>query len=229
MVTFFLWPMIIPMIIPLIYCLKWKRENLKDVGLITAIMILIVILYEPLVWDLDFPVLGYIFWKFVLFVFLPLGIFIWYWKGKNSEKPLEVFGVRKEGFKKSLFLCALFIPLMLATDTIVSYLLGRTSQPSDLSYSGIMFFESFTEEFFFRGILFLYLWKVTDVRVAYATSIMSFVLVHPQYFWGLGMVSAIVQGVLTAVIVHKSKNLTGAWALHGVNRVFSLSVLPWFW
>jgi membrane protease YdiL (CAAX protease family) len=191
-------------------------------------MILIVILYEPLVWNLDFPVLGYIFWKFVLFVFIPLGIFIWYWKGKNSEKPLEVFGVRKEGMKKSLFFCALFIPLMLATDTIVSYLLGRTSPPSDLSYSGIMFIESFTEEFFFRGILFLYLWKVTDVRVAYVTSIMSFVLVHPQYFWGLGMVSVIVQGVLTAVIVHKSKNLTGAWVLHGVNRVFSLSILPWF-
>jgi membrane protease YdiL (CAAX protease family) len=228
MVTFFLWPMLIPILIPIIYCWKWKKESLKHLWPILLSMILIVILYEPLVWDLDFPVLGYIFWKFVLFVFIPLGIFIWYWKGKNSEKPFEVFGVKKEGMKKSLFFCALFIPLMLATDTIVSYLLGRTSPPSDLSYSGIMFFESFTEEFFFRGILFLYLWKVTDVRVAYVTSIMSFVLVHPQYFWGLGMVSVIVQGVLTAVIVHKSKNLTGAWVLHGVNRVFSLSILPWF-
>lgn len=228
MVTFFLWPMIIPLIIPIIYCWKWKKESLKDLWPILLSMILIVILYESLVWNLDFPVLGYIFWKFVLFVFIPLGIFIWYWKGKNTEKPLEVFGVRKEGMRKSLFLCALFIPAMLATDAIVSYMLGRSYPTSDIASSGIMFVESFTEEFFFRGILFLYLWKITDIRIAYATSVISFVLVHPQYFWGLGMVSVIVQGVLTAVIVHRSKNLTGAWVLHGANRVFSLSLLPWF-
>ena len=228
MITFFLWPMVIPMIIPLIYCWKWKKENLKDIGLITAIMILIVILYEPLVWNLDFPIFGYIFWKFALFVFLPLGIFLWYWKEKNVKEQLEVFGLRKEGLKKSLALCALFLPAMLAADAAVSYLLGRAYPPSDNLFSGIMFFESFTEEFFFRGILFLYLWKATDVRVAYATSVLCFVLVHPQYLWGLGMISVIVQGVLTAIIVHKSKNLTGAWVLHGANRVFSLSVLPWF-
>ncbi|MBU4070725.1 MAG: CPBP family intramembrane metalloprotease [Candidatus Thermoplasmatota archaeon] len=228
MITFFLWPMLIPMIIPLVYCRKWKKESLKDIWLIIIIMLLIVILYEPLAWNLDFPFFGYIFWKFVLFVFLPLGIFYWYLKDKKTSKILPDFGVRKKGMEKSLLLCAIFIPLMLATDAIVSILLGRSYPPGDNLHSGIMFVESFTEEFFFRGILFLYLWKVTDVRVAYVTSIMSFVLMHPQHFWGLGMVSAIVQGVLTAVIVHKSKNLAGAWLLHGANRVFSISILPWF-
>jgi membrane protease YdiL (CAAX protease family) len=229
MVTFFLWPMLIPLLIPLIYCWKWKKESLKDIWMIVITMILIVVLYEPLVWDLDFPVLGYAFWKFVLFVFLPLGIFYWYLKDKKIQDTLSTFGVKKTGMKKSLALCALFIPVMLAVDALVSFQLGRSYPASDVTYSGIMFVESFTEEFFFRGILFLFLWKITDIRIAYITSILSFTLVHPQYFWGLGMVSAIVQGILTAVIVHKSKNLTGAWVLHGASRIFSLSILPLFW
>ena len=191
-------------------------------------MILIVVLYEPLIWNLDFPIFGYTFWKFILFVFLPLAILYWSGAGKNIKSTLSRFGVKKEGTGDSLKLGLFLIPLMLAIDAVISFWLGRSHMPSDNLYAGIMFFESFTEEFFFRGILFLFLWQLTDVRVAYITSIASFVLIHPQYFWGIGMIPVIAQGVLTAIIVHKSKNLTGAWVLHGVNRVFSLSILPWF-
>ena len=44
----FLWPMLVPMIIPLIYCYKYKKESLTDIGTIATSMLLIVILYWPL-------------------------------------------------------------------------------------------------------------------------------------------------------------------------------------
>jgi membrane protease YdiL (CAAX protease family) len=191
-------------------------------------MILIVLLYEPLAWGLDFPVFGYMFWKFVLFVFLPLGILYWRSSQRGIKSILIGLGVKRENAGESLKLALFLLPLMLGTSAAVSFWLGRLYPPSDITYTGIMFIESFTEEFFFRGILFLYLWKITDIRVAYVTSIACFVLVHPQYFWGLGMLAVLVQGILTAIIAHKSKNLTGAWALHGADRMFSLSILPWF-
>ena len=62
------------MVIPLAYAFLYKKEILKDLLALVLVMVLIVVLYEPLAWGLNFPYLGYIFWKFVLFVFLPIGI-----------------------------------------------------------------------------------------------------------------------------------------------------------
>jgi hypothetical protein len=45
---FLLWPMLIPMIIPLLYGIKYKRESLLEIIIITLIMIGIVIAYWPL-------------------------------------------------------------------------------------------------------------------------------------------------------------------------------------
>jgi membrane protease YdiL (CAAX protease family) len=229
MPSFFLWPVIIPILIPIAYCLKWKRESLGHIWPVALCLVLIVLLFEPLVWGLDFPVLGYAFWKSVLFVFLPLAVLCWHLRGKmGARKIFAGLGVRRRGAGESLKLGMFLLPVMLISTTLASLWLARHYSPSDVSYSGIMFAESFTEEFFFRGIMFLYLWKLADIRVAYVTSIIGFVLLHPQYFWGAAIVPAIVQGVLTAIIVHKSKNLAGPWLLHGTARVFSLSVLPYF-
>lgn len=225
---FFLWPMLIPIAIPILYCWKYSRENLEKLWPILLSMLLIVLFYVPLSNVLRVPYIGYIVLKFIIFVFMPLAILYWADKKRNLEHTLADFGVRKKGTEESVRLSLFCIPAMLITIAIVSFLLGRSYDPSEPIRSFISFFESFTEEFFFRGILFLYLWKLTDIRIAYITSIASFVLMHPQYFWGLGMVTGIVQGILTTIIVHKSKNLAGAWVLHGVSRVFAMSFLPWF-
>jgi len=225
---FFLWPMIIPLLLPLIYAIFWKKEILKDVLVLILIMAVITIIYEPIMWNLSFPYLGYTFWKFVLLVFIPTGILWIYWKKPDLKKMFGWLGVKEEGWKKSIMLCLFALPIMLLIQLLVNIMMGGIAHGATPAWFSItMFFESFTEEFLFRGIIFLYLWKLIDVRWAYIISITSFVLMHPQYFWGLGMVPAIVQGILTAIIAHKSKNITGAWVLHGANRVVSLNVLPY--
>jgi membrane protease YdiL (CAAX protease family) len=215
--------MIIPIFIPIIYCWRWKNEGLRPVLLVAFLMLLIVFLYMPIIWNLNIPYIGYAIGKFILFVFIPLGIFYWYLRDGGVKGTLAVFGVRKEGMKKSLLLCLMLMPIMFIVTAVFSSGAARSANPL---FSTIMFVEAFTEEFFFRGILFLYLWDKTDIRVAYMTSILSFTLLHPQYFFTARMIPVIVQGILTAVIAHRSRNITGAWTLHGANRVFGLSILP---
>ncbi len=231
MSAFFLWPMIIPIIIPIIYCWKWKRDSLKHIWPILLSMMLIVVLYSTLLNIIDTPhtyYVGYTIAKFILFVFLPLGIFYWRSDNRDLKKILSGLGVRRKGAEKSLRLSIIFLPIMLISWYAITILLERSYPPSSISSGIIMFIESFTEEFFFRGIMFLYLWKFMDVRIAYITSMASFILMHPQYFWNLGIIPAIVQAILTTVIAHRSKNLAGPWVLHGTTRIFSLCMLPWF-
>ncbi|MCK4332984.1 MAG: CPBP family intramembrane metalloprotease [Thermoplasmatales archaeon] len=90
----------------------------------------------------------------------------------------------------------------------------------------ISFFEAFTEEFFFRGILFIFLLNRTNLKIAYITSLASFVLVHPQHLTTIFLVATIVQGILTIEICRRSDNLTGTWLLHGINRFFIIAIVP---
>jgi membrane protease YdiL (CAAX protease family) len=114
---------------------------------------------------------------------------------------------------------------MLIVSGVISYLSGNIVQGS-LDAGVVSFFESFTEEFYFRGLLFLVLMAYIDVRLAYVISITSFVLVHPQHLTSFFIVPTILQGLLTLEIVRRSNNLIGAWLLHGANRIFLLLVLP---
>ena len=114
---------------------------------------------------------------------------------------------------------------MLIFSGAISYLSGNFVQGS-LEAGVISFFESFTEEFYFRGLLFLVLAAYIDVRLAYVISITSFVLAHPQHLISYFIIPTIVQGILTLEIVRRSNNLIGAWLLHGANRIFLLVILP---
>jgi hypothetical protein len=66
----------------------------------------------------------------------------------------------------------------------------------------------------------------TNLKIAYVTSLTSFILMHPQNFTNLFIVSTIVQGILTIEICRRSSNLTGAWIVHGTNRFFSIVLYP---
>lgn len=88
------------------------------------------------------------------------------------------------------------------------------------------FVEAFTEEFFFRGILFVLLTQKTNVKIAYITSLTSFTLMHPQNLMTFFLISTLMQGILTVEIARKSQNILGAWLLHGSNRFFQLVLLP---
>jgi membrane protease YdiL (CAAX protease family) len=224
---FFLWPMLIPLFIPLVYALRYKKNALLEVALISLIMVLIVIFYWPLTIVLSTS--SNIITKFSLFIVLPLIVLYISWRLLNNKEDFtfDMFGITNTGIEKSLKLGFLFIPLMLFVTFIAKYLIGGVSEPY-FSLGVISFIESFTEEFFFRGLLFLFLASKIDLKIAYITSLLSFILMHPQNLTNPFIISTIVQGILTLEICRRSKNLAGAWVLHGTNRFFSIVILPLF-
>ena len=219
-----LWPMLVPMIIPLIYCFRYKKESLAEIGTIATSMFLVVVLYWPLQSSNFLSNQTYTAVKFLLFVILPL-LCLLILKRNKSPLRLEQFGIKKEGMKKSLWLCILFLPIMLIVTFVIQYVNGVILD-ADVLVGTISFFEAFTEEFFFRGILFIFLLNRTNLKIAYITSLASFVLVHPQHFTTIFLAATIVQGILTIEICRRSTNLTGAWLLHGINRFFIIAIVP---
>jgi membrane protease YdiL (CAAX protease family) len=223
--------MLIPMIIPLLYTLLVKRESLKEIILISSSMIIIVIFYWPL--SIGIESSSNILVKILLFVVIPLFTLYVNWILQNKSKktipyfPINQFGIKKEGLNKSLKLGILFTPLMLIITFIIKLIIGSIPD-TNVILGVVSFVEAFTEEFFFRGILFLFLLPKTNVKIAYFTSMACFVLSHPQHFNNLFIISTIIQGFLTIEICRTSKNITGAWILHGANRFFSITVIPLF-
>jgi len=220
----FLWPMIIPMLIPVLYCIKFKRESLANIGSITGLMVVIVILYWPFLTTNFLGNYTYITVKFFLFVLLPI-ISLQILKSKKTALDLNHYGIKKRGLKKSIWWFVLFLPIMLVA-AIAVQLINGVKIDFDLSTATIMFFESFTEEFFFRGILFIFLLSKTNLQVAYITSLASFILIHPQYLTTIFIIGTMVQGILTIEICRRSDNLIGAWLLHGTNRFFTIAIIP---
>ncbi|OYT28430.1 hypothetical protein B6U98_05045 [Thermoplasmatales archaeon ex4572_165] len=226
---FFLWPMLIPMLIPIIYSAKYKRGSIGEISAIFFTMVFIVIAYWPL--TNGFNSTANIVTKFLLFVFLPLIVLFVTWKLKNKPKKkkkdysFKQFGITEKGFEKSLKLGFLFLPIMLTVTFLAKFIIGG-ALVSNYPLGVVSFVESFTEEFFFRGILFIFLVRKTNLKIAYVTSLASFVLMHPQNFTSPFIISTIVQGFLTIEICRRSKNLVGAWVLHGTNRFFSIVILP---
>lgn len=208
-----MWPitlMILAFIIPLAYCIIWKKTELKKISVLTASAFIIIILY-PLTFYLP-GVIGYAIAKGILFIIIPT-ITIFYLEKWKIQDILTRVGVNKDNLGKSIIFGFLAAIVTIAITAIIS----KTHNP-DVLWRIIMFLEAFTEEFFFRGILFLYLLKITNIKVAYVTSIFAFVLAHPQHFTNLFIISTTVQAILLTIVTHKTKNITGPWIAHGLNR-----------
>ena len=225
-INLFLWPMLIPMILPLVYSIKYQKKSLSDILTITLAMVGIVIVYWPLVTSNFFSSYTYLVTKFLLFLLLPLFLLVCLHRNVVVLHPGS-YGIKKEGVKKSLLWFLIFLPIMLLTTAIILYAQG-IHWNSDIFTGIVSFFEAFSEEFFFRGILFVFLIKKTTLKIAYVTSLASFILMHPQNLFTLYSLSTILQGVLTVEIVRRSQNIIGAWFLHGANRFFQLVLLPFF-
>jgi membrane protease YdiL (CAAX protease family) len=223
-INLFLWPMLIPMLIPLFFCIKFKKETFFEIVAITLVMVLIMLLYWPLVTSDIFSTYTYVGVKIILFLILPLVMFILI---KRNTSPLHIaaYGIKKEGAKKSIVWFVLLLPMMLMTTGLIQYYQG-VGWNADLIPGVISFFEAFTEEFFFRGILFIFLLQKSNMKIAYVTSLASFTLMHPQNLATIYIIGTIIQGILTLEIARRSKNILGAWMLHGSNRFFELVLLP---
>jgi len=208
--------MFFPLIIPLLYCAIWKKESFERVLVLSLIAFSMVVAYQVVIYlEGKLSYYGYFLGKLIVFTAIPL-IAISYFEKWSIRDALTRFGIRKEGMGKSIILGigALVITLLLG----LIALWGQNAHVS-LSWNAIMFLDAFNEEFLFRGVLILYLWKITDIKVAYATSIVSYMIVHPQHYASLFMISTIAQGILLAIIAHKTKNIIGPWISHGLNRV----------
>ena len=192
-------------------------------------MIGIVIAYWPL--TVGFHSSANIITKFLLFVLVPLFFLFLTFKTRNKQSKekldfqLNQFGISSNGIEKSLKLGFLFLPLMLFVTFLAKYMMGGTFNPN-FPLGVVSFVESFTEEFFFRGILFIFLMNKTNIKIAYITSLTSFILIHPQNFTNSFIISTIVQGLITTEICRRTKNLAGAWIVHGTNRFFSIALYP---
>ena len=221
---FFLWPMLIPMLIPFFYRLFYKKDSCKYIRLIALSMVLIVILYWPLLTSNFLGEYTYICVKFLLFVLLPI-LLLQVVEEKKSKINFSLYGIKKKNLKESAKFFILFIPVMIMV-TLIIQIINGTNTEFNISHATLMFFEAFNEEFFFRGILFVFLLRKTNLIVAYLTSLASFVLMHPQNLSKIFIFGTIVQGILTIEICRRTDNLFGAWLLHGANRFFALAILP---
>lgn len=203
------------LLIPIGYSLKNNRKNLKPILLITIASIVMIVLY-PVVSFLAgaIPDFGYSIGKIILFILLPAAtiLYIEKWGIKDIFRNL---GVRKTNLPRSVL-----YGIIAGIITITITIFVSTTTQFDAVFRTVMFFEAFTEEFFFRGFLFLYLLTKTNLKVAYATSIVGFILIHPQNFTSLFIASTMAQSVLNTIIAHKTRNIIGPWISHGMNRLF---------
>ena len=210
-------PILLALLIPIIYCIGWKKESLWKVIAISICCIFIVFLYRITVdlGNIIEPTLGYFIGKLILFTILPL-ITILYLERCKIKTALTEVGVKKEKLVMSILLGlgVLVITVILA---LIIYGWGQT-EPASAYWNIVMFFEAFNEEFLFRGVLLLYLWKITDLKVAYVTSVLAFILAHPQHLPSLSLIGVAAQGILLGIVTYKTKNLIGPWISHGLNR-----------
>ena len=206
-------PMLLSLAIPITYCLKWNRKGLKGVLLISLCCLGVVVFY-PLTSILGeaFPIYGYAIAKAVLFMLFPVMTILLVERWKISEVLVNL-GFRQDGISRSV-VYGLLAVLITAAATILA------SSASSLFplHQTVLFFEAITEEFFFRGFLLIYLLRKTSPKAAYLTSVLAFVLAHPQHFLTLHLIPLILQGVLLALVAYKTKNIIGTWLSHGLNR-----------
>lgn len=86
----------------------------------------------------------------------------------------------------------------------------------------ITFINSFLEEFFFRGFIFLNLYELGKTRLAYIFSSLLFALYHIAIFktWFniyltiVALIGLIIIGLIFNYVDTKSKNLLNSWVIH---------------
>jgi len=223
-IDLFLWPMLLPLAVPIFYSLRYKKKHLPEILVIALSMSLIVVLWWPVVTS---DILGsetYYASKLLLFVLLPLLCLLIFGRKRHALDPRR-YGIRKGGLAKSLRFALIVLPIMLVV-TYLAWLIPGPVYGADFWLGVAMFFESFTEEFLFRGILFVFLLSRTNVQIAAFTSVACFVLMHPQHLDNISLLPTVTQGILTMEIARRSENIIGAWFLHGINRFFTIAVLP---
>lgn len=207
--------LVLVLLIPIIYCYRWRKENKEKVIVIWFYGLVATIFYGSVIYLADhLSHAGYFLGKLILFTIIPLYFYLYLEKG-NIRTALTKLGVKKEKIVPSIILGVSAAIITLLIGLAVAW--GHEGTIS-LYWNIIMFFDAFNEEFLYRSFFFLYIWKLTDIKIAYLTSNLAFILTHPQHFGSLFIFSTITQGLLLTLVTHKTKNIIGPWISHGLNR-----------
>ena len=109
--------MLLALVIPIVYCIKWKKTNLRKVVLIFICCIFIVVLYPitTFLGNIMEPTLGYFLGKLILFTLLPFVTILYLERWKIKTTLMEL-GVKKEKLMMSILLGlgALLITVIIA-------------------------------------------------------------------------------------------------------------------
>lgn len=208
--------------------MKNKKTTLS-IMVIMIISILVIFIVEY------YLVPGYIIKSMIkvpMFLILPL-IYIGY---NRSINILDYFKI----YSRKQFITSIVIGMITFIFVIGVYFILRTyidlSEIREILYKSedinknnffyvavyISFFNSFLEEFFFRGFLFLTLIKTTSRTVAYVVSALAFAVYHigimADWFniaiFLLTLVSLFAGGLLFNYLNEKNKNFYNSWLVH---------------
>ena len=167
------------------------------------------------------PIWGYLLGKLIVFTIIPL-LFILIMERNTVKNILITLGVHLKNLPRSILYG--LIALIITVSIVLFSTWGSPGIPIGFSHI-MLFFEAFNEEFLFRGILLLYLWKLTNGKIALTTSTLASILAHSQYYIPfytanlIWLLNTIIQGVLLGVVTYKTRNIIGPWISHGLNRV----------
>ncbi|SHH98185.1 CPBP family intramembrane glutamic endopeptidase [Clostridium grantii] len=172
--------------------------------------------------------------KIILFTLVPY-IYFRFYKKQSIKKALNLSGTTKKHFSLGMIFGVLaFVIVLLAYFILrsyidiaaISYEMQTKSKitPANFILVGayITFGNSFLEEFFFRGYVFLNLYEMGYPKIAYIFSALAFALYHLAIFrtwFDLPVMILALFGLISVGIVFnwldtKSKNFINSWILH---------------
>ena len=172
--------------------------------------------------------------KVVLFTLIPF-IYIKYVKKTTIRKALNLRNIDKRNWKLGfVFGIASFVILLLTYYFVKDYmdLQGIVAEmeekskitPANFLLVGayITFGNSFLEEFFFRGFIFLNLYELTSKKIAYIFSSVLFAVYHMGIFmtwfnvWliALALTGLVIIGFVFNWLNTGSRNFLNSWIVH---------------
>lgn len=170
--------------------------------------------------------------KIILFILMPF-IYIFWSKDNFLSEVLKkpVFTYRKTTITLSImvFIGIIIIFFVLKNQLNISIIIKELEEKYQVTISNLIFYgsyiifiNSFIEEFFFRGFIFLNLKKLNNKMLAYSISSFSFAIYHIAIFinWFsisvfiLAFIVLIIGGLIFNYLDDKPNSFINSWILH---------------
>lgn len=200
--------------------------------LITSLIACVLLYYVEQVIEVNY--LAKTFIKIILFTIIPY-IYVRLYKNSTFKSVFNLKKMDKEQLKLGIILGIMSFSIIMITYFILKNVIDLEGIAQDLQRKSkvtpanfifvelyITFGNSFLEEFFFRGFIFLNLYELKFKKTAYVYSSLLFALYHIAIFksWFniwlilLALTGLIIVGFTFNFIDTKSKNFINSWIVH---------------